>query len=258
VAEAFYLPDGDRYVPTELTTGPWDPDAQHAGPPAALLGREIERSKPEGAEIGRITLEILRAVPLEPLSVSARVVRGGRSVQLLEAILTTEEGEVMRASAWSLQGADLTSAGEPERDPPPPGPEKGRQTESFDTGHEFGYGRAMDYCFVHGAFLEPGPATVWMRMRQPLVDGEEPSPLQRVLCAADSGNGVSAVLDFERYVFINTDLSVHLHRMPEGEWVCLESVTRWEPTGVGLADTALWDERGRIGRGAQTLLVRER
>jgi hypothetical protein len=123
---------------------------------------------------------------------------------------------------------------------------------------EFGYHTAMEWRFVEGAFLELGPATVWMRMRHPLVAGEEPSPLQRVLIAADSGNGVSAAVDFGRFLFINTDLSVHLYRMPAGEWVCLEARTFPDEQGVGLADTALYDERGRIGRSAQTLLVRER
>ena len=123
---------------------------------------------------------------------------------------------------------------------------------------DVGYHTAMEYRFVTGAFLELGPAVVWMRMRHPLVDGEEPTPLQRVLVAADSGNGVSAALDYRRYLFINTDLTVHLHRMPETEWVCLDAVTRLDSAGIGMSDTELWDERGRIGRAAQTLLVRQR
>ena len=106
--------------------------------------------------------------------------------------------------------------------------------------------------------MERGPATVWMRMAVPLLAGEEPSPLQRVLAAADSGNGVSAALDWSRYLFINVDLSVHLHRLPEGEWVCLDAVTLPEPNGIGMADTRLLDERGPIGRAAQTLLVADR
>jgi hypothetical protein len=116
----------------------------------------------------------------------------------------------------------------------------------------------MEYRFVSGAFRELGPATVWMRMRWPLVEGEEPTPLQRVLVAADSGNGVSATVDWSAYLFINVDLTVHLHRLPAGEWVCLDAVTTPEPTGIGLADTALRDEGGPIGRALQTLLVRER
>ena len=111
---------------------------------------------------------------------------------------------------------------------------------------------------MRGGFADPGPALVWMRMRQPLVAGEEPSPLQRVLVAADSGNGVSATLDWARYLFINVELTVHLHRALAGEWVCLDAITIAEPNGVGVADTALYDERGPIGRAVQALLIGER
>src|SRR5919108_2384810 len=252
---SFYQRDRDRFVPSELTRGPWDPQAQHAGPPAALLGRAVERCEPrEDMQLGRITLEILAPVPLAPLQANARVVRPGRSVELLEASLSGPDGEVMRATAWRLQpGAEELRSGS---DPAPPGPDLGMTREFFPTGQDVGYHTAMDYHFVAGAFLEPGPATVWMRMRMALVEGEEPSPLVRVLVAADSGNGVSAALDYKRYLFINTDLSVHLLRMPIGAWVCLDAVTHVD--GLGLSDTALWDERGRIGRAAQTLLVRRR
>ena len=257
MAASFYELDGARLLPTELTRGPWDPDAQHAGPPAALLGRALERCEPQGqAQIGRITFEILGPVPLAPLTVEAGVVRPGRSVELLEARLAGPEGELMRATAWRLRTRPLEL--EPEREAPPPGPDHGQAKPFFPTGHDVGYHTAMEARFVTGGFLELGPATVWMRMRHPLVAGEAPSPLQRVLIAADSGNGVSAALDYGRYVFINTDLSVHLQRLPETEWVCLDAVTRPERSGLGLTDTALWDERGRIGRAAQTLLIHDR
>jgi len=163
---------------------------------------------------------------------------------------------VMRATAWrlrpkpvelpALEGTDYES---------PPGPAEGEPGEFFPTGEEVGYHTAMEYRFVRGAFLEPGPATVWMRMRQPLVSGEEPTPLVRVMVAADSGNGVSATLDWRRFLFINVDLSVHLHRLPETDWICLDALTLPERTGLGISDTLLLDERGRIGRAAQTLLV---
>jgi hypothetical protein len=117
----------------------------------------------------------------------------------------------------------------------------------------------MEWRPAAGAFFQsPGPAAVWMRMRTPLVLGEEPSPLSRVLVAADSGNGVSAELPFRTHLFINTELSVHLVRMPEGPWVCLDSITRIAPRGIGLAESVLWDERGRLGRVAQSLLVARR
>jgi hypothetical protein len=259
VADAFYEPDGDALVSTELTRGPWDPNSQHAGPPAALLGRAVERCEPRpDSQVGRITVEILGPVPLAPLRATARVVRPGRSVELLEASLSGPDGEVMRATAWRLRTGAVDLEPEPPADPPPPGPDEGTTEAFFPVRDEAGYHTAMEISFVSGGFLEPGPAIVWMRQRVPLVAGEETSPLERLLVAADAGNGVSAALDWRRYLFINTDLSVHLKRLPEGEWVGLDAVTYPEPHGVGLADTVLWDLRGRLGRGAQTLVVRAR
>ena len=130
--------------------------------------------------------------------------------------------------------------------------------EFFATGQDVGYHTAMEWRSVDGGFLEPGPATVWMRMGCPLVAGEEPTPLQRTLVAADVGNGISAVLDWRRYLFINVDLTVHLERMPEGEWVCVDAVTLPQRNGIGTAESVLSDERGRIGRAAQALLIAER
>jgi hypothetical protein len=260
VAEAFYIPDGDGFVATELTRGPWDPDAQHAGPPAALIGRALERcdGRPGASQIARVTYEILRPVPIGALTVEARVVRPGRSVELLEASLSSAGGEVaVRALAWRIRTDDVELPSLP-ADDPPPGPDAGRPVPFFDTGHDVGYHTAMEVRFVRGSFLDPGPATVWMRPRVAIVAGEGPTPLQRVLVAADSGNGVSAVLDHARYVFINTDLTVHLHRLPAGDWVCLDAVTLPEPHGVGMADTALYDERGRLGRALQSLFVAAR
>ena len=256
---AFYTARGTRFEPSELTRGPWDPEAQHAGPPAALLVRALEAAgNPRGKQIGRVTFEILRPVPLVELRVEADVVRPGRSVELLEATLTDGDGVLMRASAWRLRTEAVGLDPAPEVEAPGHGPSDGEHRDFFPTGAEVGYHTAMEYRFVSGSFLEPGPAVVWMRMRHALVEGEDPSPLQRVAVAADSGNGVSAALDYRRFLFINTDLTIHLHRMPEGEWVCLDAVTRPEAEGVGMADTLLWDERGRIGRAAQTLLVRAR
>jgi hypothetical protein len=257
---AFYEPDGDRFAATELTRGPWDPGAQHAGPPASLLGREIERlADADEFQIGRITFEILRSVPIATIAVSARVVRPGRRVQLVEAELCAGEEVLMRARAWRIR---IAPVGLPPRamtvPPPPPGPQHGSEVEFFPTGEEHGYHTAMECRFIAGGFVEPGPATVWLRMRQPLVAGEEPSPLQRVLVTADVGNGVSASLDYRRFLFINVDLTVHLERMPAGEWVCVDAVTLPQPSGVGTAESVLSDERGRIGRALQTLLVSER
>jgi len=178
---------------------------------------------------------------------------------MVEASLSGEAGELMRATAWQLRTTELELPAEAlAEEEPPQGPEEGWVPEFFPTGEEAGYHTAMELKAVAGAFLELGPATMWLRMRQPLVAGEEPTPLQRALVAADVGNGISAVLDYHSYVFINVDLTVHFERMPEGEWVCVDAVTRPQLTGIGTAESVLSDQRGRIGRAAQSLLIEQR
>ena len=266
--ETFYESGGDgSFESTELTRGPWDPGHQHAGPPAALIGRALERlgegriGGPDGppAQVGRVTYEILRPVPIAHLRVETEVLRPGRRVELVAATLSDESGEaLMRAQGWRLRIEPVEFEPPPGFPDAPPGPQEGEPGDFFHTGYDVGYHTAMDYRFVSGAFMKAGPATVWMRPRVPLLPGEDFTPLQRVLVAADSGNGVSSSLDWRRYLFINVDLSVHLSRMPEGEWVCLDAVTLPEREGMGISDTALFDRRGAIGRAVQTLLVGER
>jgi len=262
VLDAFYKLDGELFRATELTRGPWDPGAQHAGPPAALLGYAIERlPESEEFQLGRVTFEILRSVPIGPVRVEAQVTRPGRRVQMVEAELAAPDGEVlMRARGWRLRRAKLDLPGEAllASQPPAP-PEEGTSTGFFPTEQEHGYHSAMEVRFVAGGFLEPGPATAWLRMRRPLVAGEEPTPLQRLLVAADVGNGISAALDFRRFLFINVDLTVHLERMPKGEWIGVDAATLPRPNGIGTAESTLFDvDNGRVGRALQTLLISER
>ncbi len=259
MAEAFYLPNADGFEPTELTRGPWDPAAQHAGPPAALIGRAVELAGQEGMRTTRITFDILRPVPIAPLQLATRVVRGGRRVELVEASLRAGGNEVVRAVALRLRRAELTLPdGLDGGAPPPPGPDHGEQRPFFSTGAQVGYHTAMEWRFLAGSFLDPGPATVWLRMRHPLLPDEAPSPLTRVLIAADSGNGVSTVLDWRRFLFVNPDLTVHLHREPAGEWVCLDARTTIDAGGSGLAESTIHDRDGPVARGLQTLFVAER
>jgi hypothetical protein len=262
VLDAFYEPDGDLFRATELTRGPWDPGAQHAGPPAALLGYAIERlPETEDFQVGRITFEILRSMPIGPVRVEAEVARPGKRVQMVEAALSDADGEVlMRARGWRLRKARLDLPGEAllASQPPAP-PADGKAAEFFPIEQEHGYHSAMEIRFVAGGWLEPGPATAWLRMRRPLVAGEEPTPLQRLLVAADVGNGISAALDFRRFLFINVDLTVHLERMPKGDWIGVDAATLPRPKGVGTAESTLFDvDNGRVGRALQTLLISER
>lgn len=260
-ADAFYEREAPgRFLPTAFTRGPWDADAQHAGPPAALLGLAVEQ-RPGGRpdmRVARLTYEIMRPVPIRPLTVTARVLRAGRSVELVQVGLTPDGGEeVMRATALLIKTAP-DSVPQVSQGRQVPGPETAHSKAFFPVPWDQGYHTAMDVRFAAGSFLEPGPATAWMRMRIPLIAGEETTPLSRVLTAADSGNGVSAELDFHRYVFINPDLTVSLHRHPEGEWVCLNARTVVDGAGIGLAESALHDEKGPLGRSTQSLYVTER
>jgi Acyl-CoA thioesterase C-terminal domain/Acyl-CoA thioesterase N-terminal domain len=250
---AFYTAvAADRFVASELTRGPWDAAAQHAGPPAALLGRAVEAVARPGMRVTRMTFDIARPVPIAELTVTTTVVREGRSVMVVTAAVEP----FMRGTALLIRAAGGAA---PDIGPDPSVRLADAVAEPFfPVPYDVGYHTAMEVRFGAGAFLEPGPATAWMRMRVPLVDGEAPSPLTRVLVAADSGNGVSNVLDFGRYLFVNADLTVHLLRYPAGEWVCLEAATSIDSAGIGLADTALHDERGRIGRCAQSLFVAQR
>lgn len=258
-ALAFYVPDGGAFASSELTRGPWDRDSQHAGPPCALLGRAVDRGGAlERARLARITFEILKPVPIARLECTAQVVRPGRSVELIEGALSHEGSDLIRARAWRIRTEDVDLDEEGPEARSAPGPAQAGGGSYFPVEWDAGYHTAMEMRFVNGGYTEAGPAVVWMRMRVPLVEGEEPSPLDRVLVAADAGNGVSSPLDYRRWLFINADLSVALRRFPAGEWVCLDAISYAEPDGVGLSDTALFDEGGLIGRATQSLLVRRR
>ncbi|MCY0953709.1 thioesterase family protein [Streptomyces sp. H27-S2] len=261
-AEGFYeRVDAGRFLAAEYTRGPWDPGAQHAGPPAALLGRAVEErpGAREDMRIARITYEILRPVPIGALEVTTSVLRAGRSTEVVEAALVPEGAArpVMLARALRIRVApESVPAVVPGPELPPPG--EAAVTPFFPVPWETGYHSAMETRFTEGAFVARGPGTCWMRMRVPLVAGEDARPLDRVLVAADSGNGISAELDFARYVFVNGDLTVHLHRHPVGEWACVEARTSVDAAGIGLADARLHDEKGPIGRSAQSLFVAPR
>jgi hypothetical protein len=261
VRVSFYVQtDEFRFEATEFTRGPWDAASQHAGPPAALLGRAVQRrpdARPD-LRVARLTYDISRPVPLAPLTVTTRTVRSGRSVELVEAELGRDGGPaVMRVAALLIRVADAVVPDVP-TPPTHPGPEAGSPEPFFPVAWDVGYHTAMEVRFTSGAFLSPGPATCWMRMRVPLIEGEDPDPLARVLVAADSGNGVSNVLDWRRHVFINADLTVHLCRYPEGVWVGLDARTTIDGAGIGLTDTGLSDVDGVIGRAAQSLYVAAR
>jgi hypothetical protein len=257
VADSFYVPLGDdRWQATIHTAGPWDPGAQHGGPPSALLGRAIQRCAPrDDMVIARFTCEILGAIPVGELQVTTAVVRMGRSVEMLQAVASAAGREVARATAWRVLRSPSESV--PSSRPSLhvlPAPGAWRPPDRWNDG----YLTAIEWRMESGTFGEPGPAVMWGRMRYPLVPDEEPAPLERVLIVADSGNGASSMLDIASWYFINPELTVHLHREAAGDWIRLDAQTTVSAGGAGLATSVLSDAEGPIGVGAQSLLVAPR
>jgi hypothetical protein len=257
VADSFYVPLGDdSWRATPHAAGPWDVGSQHGGPPSALLGRALQRCQPRAdMMITRFTCEILRPIPVGDISVQARLVRPGRNVELLEATASADGREVARATAWRVRRT--SSPAVPSRLPSPPPLPDGSPTLP-PAGWSGGYISAIEWRQVRGSLGTPGPATLWARMRYPLLPGEEPTPLERVLTIADSGSGASWELDMTRWLFINPELTVHVNREAVGEWICLDAQTAISTGGAGLATSVLSDQVGSVGVAAQSLLITPR
>jgi hypothetical protein len=250
------------YRATELTRGPWHPEHQHAGPPIALAVRAVERAAAalEMAHVARLTANLLRPIPIAELTVSLRTDYAGRNAAHFSAAIEAGGKEVARFTALAQREAGLPL---PETIPGHPLPAAPRSAGDSPAARfpflrdSTGYPDLVETRVASGSFFR-GPCAVWFRMRQPLVEGEEPSALQRLAVAADSGNGISAALDFRRYTFLNSDLTVHLLRRPAGEWICIDAQTLVGPRGGGVAEARIFDEGGLVGRSSQSLLVRAR
>ncbi len=259
---AYTSSDGRLFHASGLTRGPWHPDHQHAGPPSALVCRAIERlAASEGlTHLGRLTGNLLRPVPIGECRVEVAADYIGRNAGHYSARLIADGKEVARFTALMQREDDLPvpagTAGHPLPRAPKPVSESPPCRMPFP-GLDTGYGDLVENRVAEGRFFD-GPCAAWFRLRHPLVDGEEPSPYQRVAVAADSGNGISAALDFRRYSFVNCDLTVNLLRRPVGEWICLQARSVFGGNGCGVAESALYDETGLIGRTTQTLAVRLR
>lgn len=248
-----FLLDQDRFVPSDRARGPWHVGALHGGAVAALLARVIECHEPPAEatdQVVRLTVELLRPVPVDPLSVESRTLRRGRRTRLIETSLLACGREVGRATALAIRTDDTPVQGAASS--PLPGPDTARR-QIADWAWQ-GFHNAG----VEIRFPDAVPNTrnrAWIRLNQPVVNDEVPSPLVRASAAADFGNGIGAVLPLDRYRFVNPDLTVYLSRSPSGEWICVESTTHLNQHGSGVADSALYDVEGRIGRSAQALLV---
>jgi hypothetical protein len=254
VPEAIFERRGDAFWASELARGPWDPNAQHGGAPAALIAGELEKLDPQPhMRIVRVTFELLRPVPLGELHVNTAIVRPGKRVQLLEATLASPDAtELVRARAVRVARAPLGAGTLVEETPP--GPESIAPTPGPWGAAAFP-GGAVEIRFASGALNEPGPATAWFRLTVPVIAGEQTTPLQRMMAAADFPNGISSELSWEDWLFINPDLTVYIEREPRSEWVGLQAHTRIIDGETALAQAVIFDTEGQIGRSLQSLYI---
>jgi hypothetical protein len=255
---ALFRRNGDWFAPTPLARGPWDPNALHGGAPSALFAWACEQHDPGPAGfVARLTVELMRPVPLAPLRLSVHTFRPGKKVQWLEASLFDErEREVSRATALRIRNEHVDTTGSVEPVVvPPPSPGSAHDPAFPVADRAVGYWNANEARMVGGSFVEPGPGIAWFRLLCPVVEHERVSPFMRVAACADFGSGVGNPVRFTHAAAINAEVTVHVHRHPVGEWICLESGAWAQPHGVGLAETRLSDQRGVLGRAMQSLLV---
>jgi acyl-CoA thioesterase len=262
-ATSAFVPLGSGvYKASVLTRGPWHPQQQHAGPPIALVSHVMEAAAQEHGlgHLARLTANLLRPVPISDIEVLVQQDYVGRNAGHFSAVAMAEGKELIRATALfqreDVVGMPDTLPGHPLAQAPQTPHASATQRFPFAHG-ELGYPDLVETRVARGQMFA-GPSAVWFRMNFPLVEGSATSAYQRVAVAADSGNGISAILDLSTHVFVNSDLTINLLRKPIGEWVCLDARTHLSNHGGGLAESALYDEQGLIGRATQSLFVRPR
>jgi len=257
--EAIYRVDGANVLTSAFAGGPWDPKLQHGAAPASLICWAIEQlPSPVPMRVARLTVDLMRPVPVAPLMLETKVLREGKKIQLVAVRLRANGNEVVHATALRIRREERAL---PSTAFCPPldmrEPEMGRELDTAGMGQTpFLSGISMR--IAQGSFRLPGPAAVWYRAGRPIVDGAAISPLMRAAIAADFCNGTSSVLDFKEWTFINGDLTLSLAREPVGEWILLDAETWAGPDSIGIAAARLGDRNGYFGRAVQSVLFEKR
>jgi hypothetical protein len=257
MTEACFNREGDRFRPTDLAESPWGAGMLHGGPPAGLLARAVEQFVDSSElQVARLTVDLFRPVPTEPLEVRARVIRDGRRIRVVDATLLASGVEVSGARAVLLRASELSAPGSvPSQRPAGPegiepsglgGPRPGQAWRpGFHSHIEIRRLPRPD---------EGAPAAAWFRIPFAMVDGEELTPLQRLAETCDFVHGTSNGGRRNELEFINVDSTISIQRLPAGEWICLQSEKSYEGSGIGVASALIWDEQGFVGHGTQTIL----
>jgi hypothetical protein len=256
--DAIFRVDGNRVVTSPNAAGPWDPGMQHGSAPAALVVWAAEAiPTPLPMQIARVSIDLMRPVPVAPLTLETEVLREGRKIQLCAVRLRAGDAVVVDATVLKIKTQSLTLPSDvAELAVELPGPDQSRIDPANFSSSPFVTG--MSLRAAHGGFGVPGPGAIWYRVDRTLVEGSPTSQAMRAVVAADFCNGTSAALDFREWTFINADLTVSFARQPVGEWILLDAESWIGPAGAGLAMARLADERGYFGRAVQSLVIEKR
>ncbi|BBX12638.1 thioesterase family protein [Mycobacterium novum] len=255
-------PRGEKFAATDLVRGTWSAQIQHAAPVSALLVRALERQAArDDTRLSRVAVDLLGPVPAEgALWVRARVERAGKQIELVSAEMLAPGPDqhpraVARATGWRLQTLDTTEVANASA--PPLRPVDAARCTDMQANWDRNYVHSLEWRWLTEP-LAPGAGESWIRPIVDLVAGEPMTPLQRLFAVADDANGVGTKLDIRKWTFLNTDLVVHLHRIPDGEWIGIRAETNYGPDGIGTTVGTLFDEQGAVAGIQQSVLVRRR
>ena len=256
--EAIFRVGGGSIEVGPNAAGPWDPRMQHGSAPAGLAVWAAEAiPAPVPMRVARVTVDLMRPVPLAPLMLETEVLREGRKIQLC--------GIRLRANGTIVVAATVLKVKWQAHELPPdvggpkvtlPGPDESPEDPAQFSNSPFVMG--MQLRAARGTFGVRGPGAIWYRVQRPFVEGSAISQAMRAVIAADFCNGTSAALDFRDWTFLNADLTLSMTREPVGEWILLDAESWIGPEGAGLAMARLADKCGYFGRCAQSLVIERR
>ena len=255
-------PLGEKFTATDLVRSTWTADIQHAGPVSALLVRALERcTARDDSRLSRVAIDLLGPVPADgDMWVRSKVERPGKQIELIsaETLALGPDGQprpTARATGWRLQQLDTTDLVHAAA--PLPGPLSEARSRDLAKNFDRNYVHSLDWRWLTKP-LNEGPGESWIKPTTDLVNGETMTPLERLFAVADCANGIGSKIDITKWTFLNNDLVVHVHRIPDGEWIGIRAETNYGPDGIGTTVGTLFDPAGAVGSIQQSVLVRRR
>jgi hypothetical protein len=255
---AFFIPDGDAFVPTAIARGPWGRTIS-GNMVGGLLGHVIERDAGDpDFQPARLTVDMFRPAAMEPVRVDTTVVRGGKRLRLVDGVMTQGDTVVGRANGLFLRRGEQppdevwTSPVTMPPLPDEPDPVPGNLSmlvwtygkDAHTPGPNFGL----------SAWQHAGPKHIWVRELRPLVDGVTLTPFTRAAMAGDMASSLTHYGTGGLH-FINADYTLTLSRLPQGPYIGLSALTHYSHAGVATGVATLVDEFGPIGSAVATALA---